>query len=312
MFRLAHLSDVHLGPLPPVRLRDLRSKRMTGYANWRGNRARSHRPDILARLIADIHARTPDHIALTGDLINIGLEAEIVRAARWLKEFGSPEHISVVCGNHDAYVRGALESALRQWQAYVAGDNGAAVSGRDSYPLLRRRGNVSLILCNSAEPTPPFMATGYFRDRQSDGLARLLEQEGEAGQARVVLIHHPPVKGAALARKRLIGQSRFRACVRAHGAELVLHGHTHVDSLYHIEGPAGPVPVVGVPSAAQSPVEVLPDGRVARQRGVKPAARYNLFALAREGADWRIGMQEYGFKPGDGQQVELIGERQLV
>ena len=39
MFRLAHLSDPHLGPLPPVRLRELMNKRLTGYANWRLGRA---------------------------------------------------------------------------------------------------------------------------------------------------------------------------------------------------------------------------------------------------------------------------------
>ena len=40
MFRLAHLSDVHLGPLPDVAYRDLVSKRMLGYVNWQRNRRR--------------------------------------------------------------------------------------------------------------------------------------------------------------------------------------------------------------------------------------------------------------------------------
>src|ERR1044071_8016686 len=38
MFRLGHLSDVHLGAVPGLRLRDLISKRMVGYYNWRRNR----------------------------------------------------------------------------------------------------------------------------------------------------------------------------------------------------------------------------------------------------------------------------------
>lgn len=311
MFRLAHLSDIHLGPLPSVRFRDLRSKRVTGYANWRRNRARHHRPDILTRLIADLNARHPDHVALTGDLINIGLDAEIARAAVWLEEFGPPDRVSLVCGNHDAYVPGALQSALRSWQPYVSGDDGKLVEGPDDYPLLRRRDGVSLILCNSAEPTAPFLATGRFRRRQRDGLAQLLEEEGEAGRCRVVLIHHPPVRGAAARRKRLMGQTRFRACVKLYGAELVLHGHTHVDSLAHIEGPSGPVPVVGVPAAAQAPVEARPDGSVVRQRGVKPPACYNLFELSGGKEGWRIGLKEYGFASGGLGQVELLRERQL-
>ena len=40
MFRLAHISDVHLGPLPDVTYRDLASKRMVGYVNWQRNRRR--------------------------------------------------------------------------------------------------------------------------------------------------------------------------------------------------------------------------------------------------------------------------------
>ncbi|TIO72439.1 MAG: metallophosphoesterase, partial [Mesorhizobium sp.] len=34
MLRLAHISDVHLGPLPDVTYRDLASKRVLGYVNW--------------------------------------------------------------------------------------------------------------------------------------------------------------------------------------------------------------------------------------------------------------------------------------
>ena len=40
MFRLAHISDPHLGPLPKVGLGDLASKRAFGYFNWQRNRRR--------------------------------------------------------------------------------------------------------------------------------------------------------------------------------------------------------------------------------------------------------------------------------
>ncbi len=38
MFVLAHLSDPHLGPLPRARMRELASKRMLGFVNWRRGR----------------------------------------------------------------------------------------------------------------------------------------------------------------------------------------------------------------------------------------------------------------------------------
>ena len=40
MFRLAHLSDIHLGPLPELSFRELASKRVTGWYNWQRNRRR--------------------------------------------------------------------------------------------------------------------------------------------------------------------------------------------------------------------------------------------------------------------------------
>ena len=38
MFRLAHLSDAHIGPLPRPKWRELIGKRATGYINWRRGR----------------------------------------------------------------------------------------------------------------------------------------------------------------------------------------------------------------------------------------------------------------------------------
>ncbi|HPG03636.1 MAG TPA: metallophosphoesterase, partial [Rhodoblastus sp.] len=53
-FLLAHLSDLHLGPLPRPRARDLAGKRLTGWFNWERSRAHVHNMDVLASLIADI------------------------------------------------------------------------------------------------------------------------------------------------------------------------------------------------------------------------------------------------------------------
>lgn len=305
MFRLVHFSDVHLGPLPKVRWRELVSKRSTGYWNWKRNRARSHLPETLARLVDDARMRNPDHIAVTGDLINIGLDDEIAGASEWLEALGHPQAVSVVCGNHDAYVPGVLEKALAAWQPYVRGDENAPVTGPDDYPLLRRRGEISFIMCNSAEPSPFFMATGRFRQKQAKGLSHLLETEGRAGQFRVVLIHHPPIKRSTPIHKRLMGQSLFRECVKSHGAELVLHGHTHLDTIFQIPGAQGDVPVVGVPSGAQA----FRPGAEKRKKG-KPAARYNLFNISRGPQGWRIAMQEYGYRFRS-DAIELVAKHQL-
>jgi hypothetical protein len=38
MFTLAHISDIHLGPMPDLSILELMSKRITGYVNWHRNR----------------------------------------------------------------------------------------------------------------------------------------------------------------------------------------------------------------------------------------------------------------------------------
>src|SRR5690606_17956973 len=102
MFRLAHLSDVHLGPLPDVTYRDLASKRMVGYVNWQRNRRHIMQDSVLASITTDIEAAGADHLAVTGDLVNLALDGEIELAKLWLETLGSPEAVSVVPGNHDA------------------------------------------------------------------------------------------------------------------------------------------------------------------------------------------------------------------
>ena len=100
MFRLAHLSDPHL-PMPHARPLELIGKRATGYLNWWRSRVHLHVPEALAGIVADIKGEKPDHIALTGDLVNISLPTEFSRAAQWLAALGSPHDVTVIPGNHD-------------------------------------------------------------------------------------------------------------------------------------------------------------------------------------------------------------------
>ena len=286
MFRLAHMSDPHLGPLPGVTAGQLASKRITGYVNWRAGRCRNHDSGALAELIQDMRSERPAHIAITGDLINLGLESEIGRAGDWLKSLGRAATVSVVPGNHDAYVPGALERIRDDWRPWMQDD--APGAGRNQFPYLRVRNNVALIGVNSARATAPFMATGFFRRRQAVALAEVLRGTGRRGLCRVVMIHHPPVRRAVSFHKRLVGIGAFQRIIRENGAEIVLHGHTHLPTLNRIDGPDGRVPVVGVAAAGQAP------------GGSRPAAQYNLIEIDGAAGDWNIRLRRRGF---DGEQA---------
>ena len=76
-FLLAHLSDAHIGPIPRPNLAELLGKRVTGYVNWLYKRADQHDMGVLGRIVADMKAHAADHVLMTGDIVNIGLPAEI-------------------------------------------------------------------------------------------------------------------------------------------------------------------------------------------------------------------------------------------
>ena len=299
VFRLAHISDIHLGPLPKVTRRELFSKRITGYVNFRRNRMNADQPHITACIVDFLKKLAPDHTAITGDLINLGLDLEIVNAGNWLAELGDPADNTAVLGNHDAYVRGARDKAMAAWQSWLCGDEKKPVVSAASYPVLRRRGKVSLIGCNSARASAPFLATGYFKKDQAARLADMLREEHAAGQVTVLLIHHPPFPRATARHKRLIGLSNFTRVIREHGADLVLHGHTHLATEAWLEGPERQVPVICVPAAYQ-----WPGYR-------KPPAGINLFTIDGHHGSVRIALERYSYTAEPDEDIILTEETVL-
>lgn len=279
---LAHLSDVHLAPLPPVFPGQLANKRILGYANWRLMRRNTLSGVGLHTLVQHLHAQKPDAIAVTGDLVNLGLRAEADIALNWLETLGAPDQVTVCPGNHDAYVEGSLAVNRDRWNGYIRGE---AVD-ESPFPFVRRIGDVALISCSSAVPSPMGFAYGRFEPDQAARLGRILRMMGDAGYFRVVMIHHPPNQELRSYRLGLRGAELFRAQIAEHGAEMVLHGHTHKSSIYAIPGPDGDVPVIGVAAA----------GAAQRESGGEDPARYNLFRIERHGVAWSCTMREFGFQ----------------
>jgi 3',5'-cyclic AMP phosphodiesterase CpdA len=295
MFVLAHLSDPHLGPIPTPRARELANKRGLGFINWYRGRHAVHRPEVLALVERDIAERNVDHIAVTGDLVNLALTAEFAAAHQWLGRLGPPERVTVVPGNHDAYVRAAAAHPLRYWGDYMRGDADGPLTtpgAATHFPFVRRRGPVALVGLSTAVPTGPLMATGRLGADQLMRLADVLAALGREAAFRVVLIHHPPVSRFKQHMKRLIDAGPLRRIIAEHGAELVLHGHAHVHLLAWLDGPNGRVPAVGVPSASAAED---PHGH--------PAA-YNLYAIEREGKGWRCEAVTRGVSDGALTEIE--------
>ena len=281
MITLAHISDIHLSPMPEVGLRDLLGKRLTGFLNWKLKRHGEMNTETLSRLVAHMQEQNADFTAVTGDLTNLALDSEVERAGAWLRALGGADRTVVCPGNHDAYVPGALDYARDQWGDYMRGET---IEG-EAFPFVRRVGEMAIISCSSAVPTPPFLAIGRFEEKQAARLARILKLLGDAGYFRVVLIHHPPNAELQHPSFGLKGHRIFRKVIAENGAELILHGHTHRSSIHHIPGKDHEVPVIGVAAASAAQGGTLDD-----------PARYNLFRIEKSGEEWRCTMREYGFQ----------------
>ena len=294
-FTLAHLSDPHLAPLPAPGLRELIGKRALGYLNWTRNRRKIHRREVLDALVRDLQAQRPDHIAVTGDLVNIALEAEFAPARAWLEAVGTPEHVTVVPGNHDAYVRATRNRSAEIWGDYLRGD-AALTAAPITFPFVRRRGPLALIGVSSAVPTLPFMATGRLGQAQRDALDGILSQLSAEAVFRVLLIHHPLRSDSH--HKRLTDSKELLALLKRYGVELILHGHDHIHSTMWFDGPRGRIPAIGAPSAS------------AIAHGHYPAAAYNLFSIERDDDAWRCGQVVRGF--GDDVCVHELRQVQVL
>ncbi len=296
MFALAHLSDPHLAAWSAGGPAALMNKRITGFLSWVWNRRKIHLPRVLGLLLADLKSQHPDHVALTGDIINISALDEYIRARAWLASWADPRLVSVIPGNHDAYVPVPWGRGLGLWAPYMTSwrsdtDAPGTPQGEVLFPYTRILGEVAIIGVSSAIPTLPFVAAGRVGQDQMQRLRMTLSSLRGTGLFRIVLIHHPPFPMPLWhRRKALLDADAFGATLSECGAELVLHGHTHMAAM----GRIGEAPVIGVPSAS------------ARPAGHKDAAAYNIYRIGRDGPHWRVTTEVRGLVP-DGTGFESKG-----
>lgn len=231
---LAHISDLHL-PLERERLPGwgaFLNKRLFGWLNLQVKRR--YPPEINQALASDLRERPPDHLAVTGDLTNLSLACEFEAAARWLAGLGlPPERLTVIPGNHDAYVGAAVRERLFERAL------GPLLGEADlAWPRVQRVGDLLLVSASSAVPSPWFVAWGRVGREQ---LARLDQALAAEAAFKLLLVHHPPLQRDGrpdwLIRRNRDWKGLLELCWRR-GVDLVLCGHTHRG--YRITAPGGP------------------------------------------------------------------------
>jgi 3',5'-cyclic AMP phosphodiesterase CpdA len=271
-FSLAHFSDVHLGPLPKGSTSaNFSPKRVLGAISWAFNRRQIHLPEIASALINDLKNAKPEHIAFTGDLVNIAAFSEFRRGVEWLNNIGPSDWLSFVPGNHDAYVAVPWAKSLGLLEGYMTSD----LRQEEQFPFVRLRRNIALIGVNGAIPQSMTRAGGNVGKAQRERLREKLTTLRERGFYRTVMIHHPPAPGLAHSWRSLTDAAELRAILEGEGAELVIHGHNHTQTLNWLESPHGAVPIIGVSSAS------MIDG------GMHEAASWNNYEIDRAKGKWQ-------------------------
>jgi 3',5'-cyclic AMP phosphodiesterase CpdA len=201
---------------------------------------------------------------------------------------GPPSQVTVIPGNHDAYVRAKWSETFALWSDYMNSDasnrpGGREVDGEIAFPSLRVRSHAAIIGVSTARPSGLFLAVGSVGKSQLKRLEKILEETAGQGLFRILLIHHPPLPGVVSKRKGLTDESALRSVLQRQGAELILHGHGHRTSIAPFEMPEGQIMAIGVPSASA----------LGRKPGRR--ARYHLCRVERNAEGWKVSVSVRGY-----------------
>ena len=252
MFRLAHISDLHVLSPEGVHWREmLFNKRVTGWANTRLRRGRVFRRRYLEAVLDA--ASWADHVVITGDVTNLALDGEYREAVRVLERRAGAAEVTIVPGNHDLYLPSIRRE--RRFQHYLGPfvrsdlpELGVEVAA-GSYPFVQLRGPAAIIGLSSAVPRPPFIAAGYLGHEQIAALKAVLAHPEVAKRVPVILVHHPPLDSRhrlLQLRDGLTDAASLRDVLATVPRGLVLFGHLHV----RVRCRFGPLDVVCASGAA--------------------------------------------------------------
>jgi 3',5'-cyclic AMP phosphodiesterase CpdA len=223
--RIAHLSDVHLLETRPSVGTDYTWRtRLVSYA--RAMNAGDRRAN-LRRALEAAAAKGVDHVVVSGDLTEMGSDREFAVLAEALHDSPiTPERITLVPGNHDAY------TTVDGWRRAMAGPLAAFAEASASGPLAKvvDRGDVAFLPIDATCFQSITRAGGEITTQLADALEARLADPALARKAVVLVQHHPPFAPRGLFAgwvDGLRGATRLAEILRRHTHAHLLHGHLH-------------------------------------------------------------------------------------
>ena len=196
-------------------------------------------PEVYEALEALIEERRYDVVAISGDLTQRARAGEFQRARVFIRHAEQASKVLVVPGNHDVawwkapFGVGDEEKLLANYKAYIS---------PETEPVLRVPG-ATFVGVNTAHGVARWTLTWNLRQLSVIGTVRRSQLErvraefgrSPAGDARVVVMHHNPVKGQLSQRHGLMDTKRVLGAFADMEVDLVLCGHDHQEAIHYIE-----------------------------------------------------------------------------
>ena len=192
--------------------------------------------DAIEQLIQD---RKFDVVAISGDLTQRARSGEFQRARAFIRDAERVSRTIVVPGNHD----------VKWWRAPLGFGDPARITenyrkyiDRDLEPVVRIEG-ATLVGINTAQGVTRRTLTWNMRDISIIGdvrksqieQARMEFADSPADAARVIVMHHNPVRGELSQRHGLKNTKRILGAFADLGVDLVLCGHDHQEAVHYVE-----------------------------------------------------------------------------
>jgi 3',5'-cyclic AMP phosphodiesterase CpdA len=200
------------------------------------------RPAVPAQIDAIetlIQEKRYDVVAISGDVSQRARAGEFQRARAFIRDARKVSHVICVPGNHDvAWWRSPLHlrGEERIYGPY------REHTGEELEPVLRIPG-ATFVGLNTAQGVTLRTLTWNVRDvsiigdlrRAQIESARTAFEASPSTDARVIVMHHNPVKGELSQRHGLKHTPKILGAFAAIGIDIVLCGHDHQEAIHYVE-----------------------------------------------------------------------------
>jgi 3',5'-cyclic AMP phosphodiesterase CpdA len=180
-----------------------------------------------------------DVVAISGDLTQRSRSGEFQRARAFIRDANKVSRVITVPGNHDvAWWRAPLgfgekSKVYANYRKYI---------DRNLEPVLHVAG-ATFVGINTAHGVTRRTLTWNLRDisiigdihRKQLDQAKTIFAKSAPRDARVIVMHHNPVRGELSQRHGLKNTQKILGAFAEMGVDLVLCGHDHQESVHYIE-----------------------------------------------------------------------------